>query len=109
MFSAHVSVVNQSSEALSLSLSKSRDFSDSYIADLTDALKFDENQESVEVSLLLNERSSSAEEQVPGVPDMWSFYYIGLYSQYAAVGLLYGIVMLTLEFSLMTKLLCIII
>jgi hypothetical protein len=32
------------------------------------------------------------------LPDMWSFYYIGLYSQYAAVGLLYGMVGTLLPF-----------
>jgi hypothetical protein len=32
------------------------------------------------------------------LPDMWSFYYVGLYSQYAAVGLLYGMVGTLLPF-----------
>jgi hypothetical protein len=32
------------------------------------------------------------------LPDMWSFYYIGLYSQYAAVGLLYGMIGTLLPF-----------
>ena len=43
-------------------------------------------------SLIQNEPNpdKSVSTDAPAVPDMWSLDYIGLYSQYAAIGLIYG-------------------
>lgn len=47
------------------------------------------SQVSVDKVILVDE-SDPEHKPLQGLPDMWSLDYVGLYSQYAAVGLLYG-------------------
>lgn len=50
----------------------------------------DERLSRVSVDRVIVSEVFPADEVHKGLPDMWSLNYVGLYSQYAAVGLLYG-------------------
>ena len=50
----------------------------------------DERLSRMSVDRVIHSEAFAADEMQKGLPDMWSLHYVGLYSQYAAVGLLYG-------------------
>lgn len=81
--------VDQSNPILNASTPNTNESEGDVPSSPTPLMKSGDTKEGIEPLEIENDDTGVVAKRCP-VPDMWSWDYVGLYCQYAAVGLLYG-------------------